>query len=106
MANDDKDDELVQTSKRVLDFLNSCSKDELIKALFDMFQIEQILEDEKNILEDKIRHYAECCEDLIKNNESFVDENLKFEETVKVLKEQNISQMRKLIDLQNINYDL
>ena len=33
-------------------------------------------------------------------------ENLKFEEIVKVLKEQNISQMKKLIDLQNKNYDL
>ena len=33
-------------------------------------------------------------------------EKLKFEETVKVLKEQNISHMKKLIDLQNKNNDL
>ena len=31
-----------------------------------MFQIEQILKDEKNILKDRIRHYAEVCEDLIR----------------------------------------
>lgn len=31
---------------------------------------------------------------------------LKFEEIVKVLKEQNISQIKNLIDLQNKNYDL
>ena len=35
-----------------------------------------------------------------------MDEKLKFEETIKVFKEQNISQMIKLIDLQNKNYDL
>ena len=39
MANDDKDDDLDQNHKEVLDFLNSCSKDELVKSLFDMFQI-------------------------------------------------------------------
>ena len=71
----------------------------MIKAIFDIFQIEQILEDKKNILEDRIRHYGKGCEDLIKKNESFKAERLKFEETVKVLKEQNISQMKKLIDL-------
>ena len=106
MANDDKDDDLEQNYKKVLDYLNSCSKDELVKALFDMFQIEQILKDEKNILEDRIRHYAEGCEDLLKKNESLKAERLKFEETVKVLKEQNISQMKKFIDLQNKNDDL
>ena len=37
-------------SKEVLDFLNSCFKDELVKALFDMFQNEQILKDKKKIL--------------------------------------------------------
>ena len=106
MANDDKNDGLEQNHKEVLDYLNSCSKDKLVKALFDMFQIEQILKDEKNILEDRIRHYAEGCEDLLKKNESLKAERLKFEETVKVLKEQNISQMKKLIDLQNKNDDL
>ena len=45
MANDDKDDDLDQNHKEVLDFLNSYSKDELVKALFDMFQIEKILKD-------------------------------------------------------------
>ena len=49
MANNDKDDDLEQNHKDVLDYLNSCSKDELVKALFDMFQIEKILKDEKNI---------------------------------------------------------
>ena len=33
-----------------------------------MNQIEQILKDEKNILEDRIRHYAEGCEDQRKMN--------------------------------------
>ena len=61
MANDDKDDNLEQNHKEVLDVLNSCSKDELVKALFDMFQIEKILKDEKDILENRIRHYAEGC---------------------------------------------
>ena len=51
-----------------------------------MFQIEKILKDEKNILEKRIRHYAEGCEDLIKKNESLKTETLKFEETVKVSK--------------------
>ena len=106
IANDDRDDDLEQNHKGVLDYLNSCSKDELVKALFDMFQMKQILKDQKNILEDRIRHYAEGCEDLIKKNESFNAERLKFEETVKVLKEQNISQMKKLMDLQNKNDDL
>ena len=100
MANDDKDDDLDQNHKEVLDFLNSCSKDELVKALFDMFQIEKILKDEKNILENRIRHYIVGCEDLKKKNESLKAETLKFEETFKVLKEHNISQMKKLIDLQ------
>ena len=68
-----------------------------------MFQIEKILKDEKNILENRIRHYAEGCEDLIKKNESLKAETVKFEETVKVLKEQNINQMKRLIDLQNKN---
>ena len=36
MANDDKDDDLKQNHKEVLDFHNSCSKDELVKALFDI----------------------------------------------------------------------
>ena len=40
MANDDKDDDIEQNHKEVLHYLNSCSKDELVKALFDMFQIE------------------------------------------------------------------
>ena len=71
-----------------------------------MFQIEQLLKDGKRILKDGIRHYAKGCEDLIKKNESLMAEKLKFEETVKVLKEQNISQMKKLNDLQNKNYDL
>ena len=97
MANDDKNDGLEQNHKEVLDYLNSCSKDEFIKSLFDMFQIEKISKDEKNILEDRICHYAKGCEDLIKKNESLKAERLKFEETVKVLKEQNISQMKKLI---------
>ena len=39
MENDDKDDELEQNHKEVLDYLNSCSKEELVKALFDMFQL-------------------------------------------------------------------
>ena len=89
MANDDKDDNLEQNHKEVLDVLNSCSKDELVKALFDMFQIEKILKDEKDILENRIRHYAEGCEDLIKKNESLKADTIIFEETVKVLKEQN-----------------
>ena len=87
MANDDKDHDLDQNHKEVLDFLNSCSKDELVKALFDMFQIEKILKDEKNILENRIRHYAEGCKELIKKNESLKTEIVKFEKTVKVLKE-------------------
>ena len=95
MANDD----LEQNHKEVLDFLNSFSKNELVKALFDMFQTEKILKDEKNILENRIRHYAKGREDLIKKNESLKAETLKFEETVKVLKEENISQMKRLIDL-------
>ena len=98
---DDKDDDLEQNHKEVLEFLNSCSKDELVKALCDMFQIEKIIKDEKDILENRIRHYAEGCEDLIKKNESLKAETVKFEETVKVLKEQNLSQMKKLIDLKN-----
>ena len=106
MANDDKDDDLEQNHKVVLDYLNSCSKEELFKALFDMFQIEQILKDEKTILEDRIRHYAEGCEDLIKKNESLKAERLNFEETIKVLKEQNSSQMKKFIDLKNKNDDI
>ena len=100
MANDDKDDDLDQNHKEVLDFLNSCSKEELVKALFDMFQIEKILKDEKDILENRIRHYVEGCEELIKKNESLKAETMKFEKTFKVLKEHNISQMKKLIDLQ------
>ena len=59
-----------------------------------MFQIEQILKDEKNILEDRIRHYCEGCEYLIKKNESLMAEKLKFEDTVKVLKEQNINEVK------------
>ena len=58
MANDENDDDLDRNHKEVLDFLNSCFKDELLKALFDMFQIEKIPKDEKNILENRIRHYA------------------------------------------------
>ena len=42
-----------------------------------MFQIEQILKDKKNILEDRIHHYAEGCKDLIKKNESLKAEILK-----------------------------
>ena len=38
MANDDNDDDLEKNHKEVLNYLNSCSKDELVKALFDMFQ--------------------------------------------------------------------
>ena len=106
MANDDKDDDLEQNHKEVLDYLNSCFKDKLVKALFDMFQIEQILKDEKNILKDRIRRYAEGCEDLIKKDESLKAERLNFKETVKVLKVQIISQMKKLIDLQNEKDDL
>ena len=49
MANDGKDDDLEQRYKEVRDYLNSCSKEELVKALLDMFQIEQILKDEKII---------------------------------------------------------
>ena len=71
-----------------------------------MFQIEKILKDEKNILENRIHHYAEGCEDLIKKSESLKAETVKFEETVKVLKEQNINQTKKLIDLKNENNDL
>ena len=78
-------------SKEVLVFLNSCPKDELVKALFDMFPIEPILKDKKKMLEDRIYHYAE---------------GIKFEEFVKVLKEQSISQTKQLIELQNKNYDL
>ena len=54
MAISDKEDELEENSKEVLDFLDSCSRDELVKGLFVMFKIEQILKDEK-ILEDRIR---------------------------------------------------
>ena len=106
MANDDKDDDLDQIHKEVLEFLNSCSKDELVKALFDMFQIEKILKDEKDILENRIRHYVEGCEELIKKNESLKAETVKFEKTVKVLKEQNLSQTKQLINLKNENNDL
>ena len=77
MANDDKNDDLEQNNKGVIYYLNSCLKDELVKALFDMFQIEQILKDKKNILEDRIHHYAEGCKDLIKKNESLKAEILK-----------------------------
>ena len=106
MANDDNDDDLDQNHKEVLNFLNLCSKDELVKALFDMFQIEKILKYEKNILENKIRHYVEGCEDLTKKNESLKAEIVKFEKIVKVLKEQNLSQTKQLIDLKNENNDL
>ena len=54
MANDGNDDDLDQNHKEVLDFLNSFSKDDLVKAFFDMFQIEKILKDERNILENRI----------------------------------------------------
>ena len=106
MANSDKQDDEDDNSKEVLHFLNSCSKDELVKALFDMFQIEQILKDKKKILEDRICHYARGFEGLTKINDMFTAERIKFEETVKVLKEQNISQMKQLIELQNKNFDL
>ena len=76
MANDDKDDDLEQNSKEVPDYLNSCSKDALVITLFDMFQIEQMLKDEKNILEDRIRHYAKGCKHLIKINESPMAEKI------------------------------
>ena len=88
MANDGNDDDLDQNHKEVLDFLNSFSKDDLVKAFFDMFQIEKILKDERNILENRIWHYAEGCEDLITKNKSLKAERVKFEETIKVLKEQ------------------
>ena len=71
-----------------------------------MFQIEKILKDEKIILKNRIHHYVEGCEDLIKKNESLNAETLTFEETAKVLKEQNINQMKRLIDIQNKNDDL
>ena len=63
MANDDKENEEEDNSKEVFHFLNSCSKDELVKALFDMFQIEHILIDEKKVLKDRIHHYVEGYED-------------------------------------------
>ena len=43
MANSDKEDDEEDNSKKVLDFLKCCSKDDLIKTLFDMFQIEKII---------------------------------------------------------------
>ena len=76
MANSDQVNEEEHNSKEILDFLNSFSKDELVKALFNMFQIEQILKGEKKILEDRIRHYAEGCEDLIKKNDTFMAEKI------------------------------
>ena len=93
IANSDKEDDEEDNFLEVLDFLNSYSNDELFKALFDMFQIEQILNDEKKILEDRIRHYAKGCEDLIKKNDTFMAERIKCKETIK-LKEQNISKMK------------
>ena len=62
-----------------------------IKALLHMFQIEKILKDEKDYLENKIRHYAEGYEELKKKIESLKAETVKFKKTVKVLKEQNLS---------------
>ena len=66
MANDDNDDDIDQNHKEERDILNTYSKHELVKALLDMFQIEKILKDEKDILENRIRHYAEGCEELIR----------------------------------------
>ena len=43
MAHSHKEDDEEDNSKEVLDFLNSCSKDELIKSFSDMFQIEDII---------------------------------------------------------------
>ena len=106
MANSDKEDELEENSKELLDFINSCSKDELVRVIFDMLQIKQILKDEKKILEDRIRHYVVGCEDLIKIYDLFMTERIKFEKIFKVPKEQNISQMKQLIDLKNKNYNL
>ena len=65
MGNDGKKDNEKDNFK-VLDVLNSCYKDELEKSLFDMFQIDQILKDEIKELENRIRYYAEVCEDLTK----------------------------------------
>ena len=55
-----------------------------------MFRIEQILK-HKKILEDRMSHDAKGCEDLIKKSNTFMAERIKLEETVKVLKELNIS---------------
>ena len=41
MANDSKEDAIVVNSKEILSFLSSCSKDESVTALFDIFQIIQ-----------------------------------------------------------------
>ena len=76
-----------------------------LKLFSICFKIEQILKDEKKILKDKTHHYAEGYEDLIKKNDTFKAERMKFEKTVMVLKERNISQMKQLIELQKKNYD-
>ena len=68
IANDNKADDEEDNSKEVLVFLNSCSKDKSVKAFFDMFQIEQILKDEKKDLANRKCHYVESCEELIKKN--------------------------------------
>ena len=106
MADNDDNDDLDQNHKEVREYLNTCTKDELIITLLNMFQIEKILKDEKNILEDRIRHYAEGCEEIINKNNSLKAEKSNLEKTVKVLKEQNLSQTKQLIDLKNENNDL
>ena len=61
MTNCDEADEKEDNWKKVFNFLNSYSKNKLVKALFDVFQIENILNYEKKIFKDKIRHYVNGC---------------------------------------------
>ena len=61
MTNCDEADEKEDNWKKVFNFLNSYSKNKLVKALFDVFQIEKILNYEKKIFKDKIRHYVKGC---------------------------------------------
>ena len=106
MANNDDNDDIDQNHEEVRVFLNTCTKDELITTLLNMFQMEKILKDEKDILENRVRHYAEGCEQILTKNESQRVEKIKLEKTVKVLKQQNLNQTKQLIDLKNENNEL
>ena len=45
------------------------------------------IKEEKKGLQNKIRNYAEGCKDLMKKNNAFKAEKLKYEDTIMVLKD-------------------